>query len=283
MTRARDALGYRPTHTVREGLAESIRWYVADARARRTLPLNAFPTPRCPLSPTCSPKSTAATRPSPSSGWATWACPLAVVFAEAGLRVVGLDVSQARMDQINAGESYIEDVPSATVARLVASGHLRGSADFADLADGRRGLDLRPDAARQDARPRRVLHRRGDRADRALTCTPGRSIVLESTTYPGTTREVILPALEADGLVCGEDFFLAFSPERVDPGREDYTTKNTPKVIGGVTPACVEAATALYGVAIDTLVPVSCPRRPRWSSCSRTRSARSTSASSTRS
>ncbi len=88
---------------------------------------------------------------------------------------------------------------------------------------------------------------------------PGQLIVLESTTYPGTTRELILPALEARGLAVGEDFFLAFSPERVDPGRVDYTTRTTPKVMGGVTPACVEVATALYGLAIDTLVPVTSP------------------------
>ncbi|HEX9952532.1 MAG TPA: nucleotide sugar dehydrogenase [Rubricoccaceae bacterium] len=184
--------------------------------------------------------------------------PLAVVFAEAGLRVIGLDVSQARMDQINGGESYIEDVPSETVARLVASGHLRGSADFADLALADAvsicvptplGKTRDPDVSYIAAATEQI----------ARYLRPGQVVVLESTTYPGTTREVILPALEAGGLVCGEDFFLAFSPERVDPGREDYTTKNTPKVMGGVTPACVEAAMALYGVAIDTLVPVSSP------------------------
>ena len=184
--------------------------------------------------------------------------PLAVVFAEAGLRVIGLDVSQARMDLINGGESYIEDVPSATVARLVASGHLRGSADFADLALADAvsicvptplGKTRDPDVSYIAAATEQI----------ARHLRPGQVIVLESTTYPGTTREVILPALEANGLVCGDDFFLAFSPERVDPGREDYTTKNTPKVMGGVTPACVEAAMALYGVAIDTLVPVSSP------------------------
>ncbi len=184
--------------------------------------------------------------------------PLAVVFAEAGLRVVGLDVSQARMDQINAGESYIEDIPTETVARLVASGHLRGSADFADLATVD-AVSICVPTPLSKTRDPDVSYIAAATEQIARHLKAGQTIVLESTTYPGTTREVILPALEAGGLVCGEDFFLAFSPERVDPGREDYTTKNTPKVMGGVTPACVEAATALYGVAIETLVPVSSP------------------------
>ena len=184
--------------------------------------------------------------------------PLAVVFAEAGLTVVGLDVSPARMDQINRGESYIEDVPSETVARLVAAGRLRGSTDFADLARADAVSICVPTPLGKTRDPD-VSYIVTATEDIARNLRAGQVIVLESTTYPGTTREVILPALEAGGLVCGEDFFLAFSPERVDPGREDYTTKNTPKVMGGVTPACVKAATALYGVAIETLVPVSSP------------------------
>ena len=184
--------------------------------------------------------------------------PLAVVFAEAGLTVVGLDISPARMDQINRGESYIEDVPSETVARLVAAGRLRGSTDFADLATADAVSICVPTPLGKTRDPD-VSYIITATEDIARHLRAGQVIVLESTTYPGTTREVILPALEAGGLVCGEDFFLAFSPERVDPGREDYTTKNTPKVMGGITPACVQAATALYGVDIDTLVPVSSP------------------------
>ena len=184
--------------------------------------------------------------------------PLAVVFAEAGLTVVGLDISPARMDQINRGESYIEDVPSETVARLVAAGRLRGSTDFADLATADAVSICVPTPLGKTRDPD-VSYIITATEDIARHLRAGQVIVLESTTYPGTTREVILPTLEAGGLVCGEDFFLAFSPERVDPGREDFTTKNTPKVMGGVTPACVAAATALYGVAIDTLVPVSSP------------------------
>ena len=184
--------------------------------------------------------------------------PLAVVFAEAGLRVVGLDVSQARMDLLNGGQSYIEDIPSDTVARLVASGHLRGSADFSDLASVD-AVSICVPTPLSKTRDPDVSYIAAATEQIAAHLHAGQVVVLESTTYPGTTREVILPALEAGGLTCGEDFFLAFSPERVDPGREDFTTANTPKVMGGVTPACVEAATALYGVAIETLVPVSSP------------------------
>ena len=184
--------------------------------------------------------------------------PLAVAFAEAGLTVVGLDVSAPRMAQINAGESYIEDVAAETVARLVASGRLRGSTDFADLAAAD-AVSICVPTPLSKTRDPDVSYIAAATDEIARHLRPGQLVVLESTTYPGTTREVILPALEADGLVCGEDFFLAFSPERVDPGREDYTTRNTPKVMGGVTPACARAATALYGVAIETLVPVSSP------------------------
>ncbi len=184
--------------------------------------------------------------------------PLATVFAQAGLRVIGLDVSPERMDQLNAGESYIEDVPSALVAELVEAGTLRGTTDFDVLAEVDAisicvptplGKTRDPDISYIAA----VCEQIGPRI------RPGQTVVLESTTYPGTTREVILPVLEASGLKAGEDFFLAFSPERVDPGREDFTTKNTPKVMGGMTPACAEVATALYQTAIDTVVPVSSP------------------------
>lgn len=184
--------------------------------------------------------------------------PLAVVFAEAGLGVVGLDVSPARMDALNRGESYIEDVPSETVARLVDGGRLRGSTRFADLADVD-AVSICVPTPLSKTRDPDVSYIAAATAEIARFLRPGQVVVLESTTYPGTTREVILPALEAGGLRCGVDFFLAFSPERVDPGRVDFTTRNTPKVMGGVTPACVQAAVALYGVAIDTLVPVSSP------------------------
>ena len=162
--------------------------------------------------------------------------PLAAVFGAAGLRVTGLDASAERVAAINAGRSYIDDVPTSVVAQLRADGLLDATTDFDVLSD----LDaisicvptpLRktrdPDISAIMAVTEQIAHR----------LRPGQLIVLESTTYPGTTREVILPRLEASGLTVGVDYFLAFSPERVDPGRSDWSTRNTPKIMGGVTPA----------------------------------------------
>lgn len=186
--------------------------------------------------------------------------PLAVVLAEAGYRVTGIDLDARKVQAIQRGESYIEDTAAPAVAALVAAGRLTAATDFGVLAEcdavsicvptplnktGDPDISYIVNASEQIAR---YLHR-------------GMVIVLESTTYPGTTTEAMLPALEKNeqGLKVGEDFFLAFSPERVDPGRTDWTTRNTPKVLGGVTPACLEAASAYYRQAIQTLVPVSSP------------------------
>ena len=201
--------------------------------------------------------------------------PLAVAFAEAGYQVTGIDLDTRKVDAINRGESYIEDIPTAVLAPLVlaaapaatgspgqgaqatasparARGSLRATTDFGVLATvdavsicvptplGKTGdpdISYIVSATEQVAR---YLHR-------------GMVIVLESTTYPGTTTEIMLGKLQENkqGWRVGEDFFLAFSPERVDPGRTDYTTQNTPKVIGGVTPACLEVAVAYYRQAIQ--------------------------------
>ena len=184
--------------------------------------------------------------------------PLAVTFAEAGVRVTGLDLNADKMRQINEGFSYIEDIPSGRLAKLVVRGLITGSTDFGRLAE----VDVisicvpTPLSKTRDPEMAYILAAAEQIAPRLRK---GQTVVLESTTYPGTTREVILPILEATGLKVGEDFFLAFSPERVDPGREDFTTKNTPKVMGGITPACAERASAFYSQAIDTVVPVSSP------------------------
>lgn len=184
--------------------------------------------------------------------------PLATVFGSAGLRVTGIDMSAERVAAINAGHSYIEDVPSSLVAHLRADGLLDATCDVGVLAD----LD-----AISICVPTPLRKTRDPDISAIINVTeqiahylrPGQVIVLESTTYPGTTREIILPRLEAGGLRVGVDYFLAFSPERVDPGRTDWTTRNTPKVMGGVTPACLETARALYETAIERVVPVSSP------------------------
>lgn len=184
--------------------------------------------------------------------------PLAMVFADAGMRVVGFDISADRVAQLNRGDSYIEDVPSEDVRRHVEAGLFRASADFADL-ESVDAISICVPTPLSKTRDPDVSYIVAATEQIARHVQPGHIVVLESTTYPGTTREVILPELEARGLSVGTDFFLAFSPERVDPGRVDFTTRTTPKVMGGVTPACVEVASALYGTAIDTLVPVSSP------------------------
>lgn len=182
--------------------------------------------------------------------------PLAVVLAKAGFSVVGIDSDPAKIKSLKQGRSYIEDVPNEQISQLNDQDKL----DFATSYDALSSVDgisicvptpLRktgdPDlsfivSAAQSIRP--ILH-------------PEMIVILESTTYPGTTREMVLPELEATGLEVGKDLFLAFSPERVDPGREDWTTVNTPKVVGGITPACSEVAAALYGQAMEEVVCVS--------------------------
>jgi UDP-N-acetyl-D-glucosamine dehydrogenase len=184
--------------------------------------------------------------------------PLAQVFAEAGRSVVLVDVSQERVDQILRGESYIEDVPSATLKQLVSDG-LNATADYDVLRDVDAILIALPTPLSRQREPdlRIVL---GAVEQIAPRLREGHLVVLESTTYPGTTREQVQPILErGSGLKAGKDFHLAFSPERVDPGRTDWTTKNVPKVVGGITETCGERAAELYGSAIETIHRVSSP------------------------
>ncbi len=183
--------------------------------------------------------------------------PLAVVFAEAGFSVVGVDPDAEKVAKLQRGESYIQDVPTEQVARLVRDGLLTATNDFVALSDVDAVSICVPTPLRKTGDPD-MSYIMAATDELAKHLHSGMVVVLESTTYPGTTRELMLPTLvEKSNLRVGEDFFLAFSPERVDPGRKDWTTRNTPKVIGGITPDCTEVAAAWYGEAIETIVPVS--------------------------
>jgi UDP-N-acetyl-D-glucosamine dehydrogenase len=184
--------------------------------------------------------------------------PLAVAFAEAGVPVLGLDVVQSKVDAVNGGRSYIEDVPSDRLAPLAAAGVLRATLSWDELRWVEAVVICLPTPLDEHREPdlSAVL---GAAESLAQRLRPGQLVVLESTTYPGTTRDELAPVLERSGLRAGRDFHLAFSPERVDPGRTDWTTRTTPKVIGGLTPECTRRAVELYGHACDSLVPVSGP------------------------
>ena len=183
--------------------------------------------------------------------------PLATVFAEAGFTVTGIDPDERKIKSLKRGESYIPDVPTELVARLVADGSLQATTDFSKIKDADAVSICVPTPLRKTGDPD-LSYILAATEEMAKYVHPGMVVVLESTTYPGTTREILLPKLvEEKGLKIGENFFLAFSPERVDPGREDWTTINTPKVMGGITPTCSEVATTWYEQALETVVPVS--------------------------
>ncbi|MFN8428109.1 MAG: nucleotide sugar dehydrogenase, partial [Anaerolineales bacterium] len=180
-----------------------------------------------------------------------------VVFAEAGFNVTGIDPDARKVDSLKGGVSYIPDVKTETVAKLVKSGRLSATTDFSALKEMDAVSICVPTPLRQTGDPdMSFILSAADELSKYMH--KGMVVVLQSTTYPGTTRELLLPKLGSEnGLKVGEDFFLAFSPERVDPGRVDFTTKNTPKVMGGITEACGEVATAWYGQAIDVVHRVS--------------------------
>ena len=182
--------------------------------------------------------------------------PLAVAFAEAGREVVCLDTDQALVAAMNRGLSHVEDVADQSLAGLVGEGRLRASTDPAVCAEADAVLLCLPTPLSTNREPDLSIL---EAATRTLAdhVRPGQLIILESTTYPGTTREVLAPILEQGGLVAGRDFHLAISPERIDPGRRDWTVKTTPKVVGGLTPACTERAIELYSAFVERLVPVS--------------------------
>ena len=181
--------------------------------------------------------------------------PLAVEVARSGFRVLGFDISDAVVERINAGESHIQDVPGEVVASFVEGGMLSATSDLSRL-DECDAVSIcvptplnktkDPDLSYVISAAQAVMH----------ALKPGQVVILESTTYPGTTREVLLPVLAETGLRVGEDFFLCFSPERVDPGNTVWHTRNTPKVLGGITEACRDAGLALYSRVFDVMVPV---------------------------
>jgi UDP-N-acetyl-D-glucosamine dehydrogenase len=182
--------------------------------------------------------------------------PLAVEFAKAGFSVTGIDVSEPKRRRVNAGESYVADVPNAKLAPLVESGKLRATSDFSAVRELDTVNICVPTPLRKTKDP--------DMSFIVSACQEiashlhsGMLIILESTTYPGTTEELVLPMLEKPGLRVGRDFFLCFSPERVDPGNPKYQTANIPKVVGGCTPACTEMGRLFYAQALERVVPVS--------------------------
>ncbi len=185
--------------------------------------------------------------------------PLAVEFARQGFNVYGFDVDESKTGQINAGRSYIPDVPEKELAEVVKSGHLRGTTKMAELAK----MDVIdicvPTPLRKTKDPDLSYVVKAVEAV-AATLKRGQLVILESTTYPGTTDEVVQPMLEAQGLKADEDFFLAFSPERVDPGNANFNTRNIPKVVGGLGPASTEVAAALYATTVEKVVKVSSTR-----------------------
>ena len=182
--------------------------------------------------------------------------PLVQELVRAGYRVLGFDTNGAVVDGLTQGRSHVQDVPSAEVATAVAAGRFAATADLTRLGE--------PDVI-SICVPTPLSKTKDPDVSYILAATEsvrralrrGQLVVLESTTYPGTTRELMLPALQSTGLVVGQDFFLAFSPERVDPGNPHWNTRNTPKVVGGITEACLRVALALYQPAIERLVPVS--------------------------
>lgn len=182
--------------------------------------------------------------------------PLAVEFAHAGFEVLGLDVDERKVDKITAGESYIQDIPTSTLKTLVESGKLSATTDFSRI-QSLDTINICVPTPLSKAKDPDMTYVNTAVQSIAENFGPGKLVILESTTYPGTTEELVLPKLEQGGLKVGEDFFLCFSPERVDPGNKQFQTRNIPKVVGGHTPNCTEVGAAFYAQALDRVVPVS--------------------------
>jgi UDP-N-acetyl-D-glucosamine dehydrogenase len=185
--------------------------------------------------------------------------PLAMEFAKAGFRVTGIDIQESKVAQLNRGESYVQDVPTDTLKKCVADGKFRATSDFSEIL----GLDTIniavPTPLRKTKDPD-MSYIVSACQETAKYLGPGKLVILESTTYPGTTNELVLPMLEESGWKVGEDFFLCFSPERVDPGNAQYQTSNIPKVVGGITDVCTKLGALFYAQALEKVVPVSSTR-----------------------
>jgi len=184
--------------------------------------------------------------------------PLAVELASAGYRVLGFDINEKVVDAVNAGRSHVGDIPSETLARFTAGGGITATTDMSRMPEADVVSICVPTPLSKTRDPD-VSFVMAVANSLGKTVRAAQAIVLESTTYPGTTRELLLPRLQEHGLKVGKDFFLAFSPERVDPGNSEWRTRNTPKVLGGVTETCQRVILALYEPAFDLLVPVSSP------------------------
>ncbi len=184
--------------------------------------------------------------------------PLAVELASAGYRVLGFDINEKVVDAVNAGRSHVGDIPSETLARFTAGGGITATTDMSRMPEADVVSICVPTPLSKTRDPD-VSFVMAVAKSLGKTVRAAQAIVLESTTYPGTTRELLLPRLQEHGLAVGKDFFLAFSPERVDPGNSEWRTRNTPKVLGGMTETCQRVILALYEPAFDLLVPVSSP------------------------
>jgi len=185
--------------------------------------------------------------------------PLAVEFAGAGFTVTGIDIDKKKVAALNRGESYIQDIPTAVLAPLVKAGKLKGATDFGSVATLDTINICVPTPLRKTKDPD-MSYIVNACQEIAKHFHPGMLVILESTTYPGTTNELMLPMFERSDLKVGEQFFMCFSPERVDPGNANFQTRNIPKVVGGITPACTRIGAAFYRQALETVVPVSSTR-----------------------
>ncbi|MDR3719640.1 MAG: nucleotide sugar dehydrogenase [Bryobacteraceae bacterium] len=185
--------------------------------------------------------------------------PLAVEFAKAGFHVTGIDLSTGKVDKVNQGISYIQDVPTAELAELVRKGMLKATSDFS-VVEKLDTINIAVPTPLRKTKDPDMSFVVSASQEVARFAHPGLLMILESTTYPGTTDELLLPMFETSKLKVGEDFFLCFSPERVDPGNPNFQTRNIPKVVGGITPNCTEAGALFYSQALEHVVPVSSTR-----------------------